>query len=370
MASLLNNGAAMIRSTPLLSAALATLALTAGCATDECADCDLDGAGGKADETHPTSSTGTLTTTLLPGSTAKLVQAYRRDTHTYFTLTPGVAKAFSKGTYCVRTWSEHLVSEPDCTVELEPLVATTYKLGSITFTHGRDEAVFGIDTADARADLHELATSASAIAHPEGTYRFQLGKEPEDLILPYKVVQGAQTDIDVTAIPGMRAIRLLPSTGRVLPDFTGTYPAIPLCAFDTTVYGRCTQLRPYDKPLLIPGGTEEVQVGIKTIESGGTRISPIMRFPAAAGIVDVQMRRIDFNHVMVATSASATQAVPGRVKLEKLGVSAGENDRTLALELPTGYGLDVPPGKYRVSTTYKHPTDGLMTTEVETLDLQ
>lgn len=370
MAPLLNKGAAMMRSTRLLSAALATLAFAAGCATDE-ADTDLgDGAGGKADETHPTSSTGTLTTVLLPGSTAKSVQAYRRDSQTYFTLTPGTAKAFSTGTYCVRTWSDSMVSEPDCTVEMQPLVATTYKLGSITFTHGRDEAVFGIDTDKARADLHGLATSADAMAHPEGTFHFELGKDAGDLVLPYKVVQGAQTDIDVTDIPGLRAVRLLPSTNRVLPDFTGTYPAIELCAFDTTIYGRCTQLRPYDKPLLIPGGTEEVQVGIRTIESAGTRISPIVKFPAAPGIVDVQMRRIDFNHVTVATSASATQAVPGRVKLEKLAVNAGESDRTIARELPTGYGLDVPPGKYRVSTTYKHPTDGLTTTEVEILDLQ
>ncbi len=362
-----------MRSTPLLSSALAALALTTGCATDD-TDADLgdaDGAGGKADETHPTASTGTLTVELAPGSSAKTIQVYRKDagfTPTYFTMTPGVAKGFSTGTYCIVTRSgSAVVSQPDCTVELQALVATTYTLGSISIVHGRDELVFGVDIDDARPDASELAGRLEPFAHPAGTFGLNIGDTYTVLNVPFTVMQGAHTDIDVTQFPGMRAVRMLPSTGRVLPDMPIAQTAPSLCA-NRANYARCSKLRPHDQPVLVPAAYNEATVNMGVYDASSTMRLPIATFPTTPGIVDVQMHRIDLNHVTVATTSTTSQQVVGRVTIQVLAVPGWTGDKILYGILPTGYGIDVPPGKYRVSTTYKHPVDGQTLTEVETFD--
>lgn len=350
----------------ITGAIAATIALGSGCVADECDDCTLDdGAGGKADETHPTASTGTLTVVAPAGTAWSTVQAYKRDGNVFYTLTPGTAKSFATGTYCVRTWVDGDVNDADCTVQLQGLVATTYKLGSIAIVHGRNERVFGFDIA-ASPYNGKLAARQQPTAYAAGTFALHLGRTAGDLDVPFTVAQGAQTTIDVTSLPSMRAVRLLPSTARALPDASGPR-MLPLCTFDT--FQRCGELRADDRPILVPAAKTETWMGLRALDTYGTRIS-VANFPTTPGIVDVQLRRLDFNHVTVTTSATATQTVAGKVQLRMVSNGAGTPiDKVLLADQPTGYGIDVPPGVYAVRTTFTHPVDGSSQYIDETFDL-
>ncbi|MGE3458036.1 MAG: hypothetical protein AB7O24_23180, partial [Kofleriaceae bacterium] len=61
------------------------------------------------------------------------------------------------------------------------------------------------------------------------------------------------------------------------------------------------------------------------------------------------------------------EMVMGRARVDLID---GQTVIPLSDGLPTGYGLDVPPGKYRVTMKFMHPADQALTTIVTDLDLQ
>jgi hypothetical protein len=332
-------------------------------------DCTVDdGAGGKTDETHPTASTGTIKAMLPPVTLAPAtVYGHRLGNIIPFRLEPGVAKGVYPGTYCIDTKVGGAQLQSNCTLAVAAKTAVEAQLGAFTFVHGRDELVFGFDVGHVESTIAALRGQSAAIPHAAGMFVYEMytGHSRQ---LPISVLPLTLTTVDLSAIPSGRAVRLLPSTGRVLPDALPSHPTYKLCVQTTTTDVDCIDYRPSPKGYLMYQGSGQQYVNLTFAPSseGVLRES----FPVS-GTTEIQMKRIDLNHVSVEDIDGTVATVPGKATITATMNAAGiAMNRTMITAQPTGYGVDVPPAVYRVQTTFVHPADGTTITLDETLDLR
>ncbi len=345
--------------------AVVPLLTASACATDsaDCRDCQGDE---HDDETHPTGGdSGALKVVAPPGLTAsgyaaQLKNDPRAPVHT---LTPGSAKPVATGTYCVWTLAYYGGTSnrlsPDCSVVVSALTTTTYELGAMHFSHGRDETVLGFDLQHvAWNKLLPVFNGTNPIVHAAGQHTYQVIDTPALLFpMPVTLSPGVVTKVDITAF-SRRAIRVLPAPNRVLPN-TGNLTA---CTRGAMV-SRCAQISGLAKPLLIYGvdGDDKLQIGATDISS----------FPASTTIKDIQLERIDLNHVDYTMPDGSHRAVAGTATVTMIEGASGPPTGALTVTgLRTGTGLDVPAGVYDVRTSYTDPVTGRAESTTERLDLR
>ena len=353
--------------------ALLVISCLTACATDplaglDCADCD-----GKADGTNPTGHLAGLTVNAPSGTVAAKIFAHRSDSTTVFELQPGFIRGVQGGTYCVYTQVGQVMTRPDCTIAIPQGTNVTYSLGAVTFVHGANELIAGIDipfTSNLCPHPVPLAAISGPIPHPVGSYAYTPCSPIDDTyqykampLISFDVSALATTTVDVTNSASHYAIRLLPSTGRTLPDVTGT-----TLLFETATSAdiplEWTAYAVHDRPLVFFDEPELWWFDRYAGFLAGTEIS--------LGST-VQLRRIDLNHARVTLPDNTVSIVPGTATIE-LVMDANNLAHTNEVVLDnhaTGYGLDVLPGVYRVTTTFLEPTDPPMNVvDVETLDLR
>ncbi|MGE0549336.1 MAG: hypothetical protein AB7R00_19855 [Kofleriaceae bacterium] len=348
-----------------LTSALAVFAVT-GCASDPCPPDDQaciaaqNGDDGKADGTNPSAGTGVLVIES-QGDAPVTLFAQRSDRPKPPTrFEPGVPQTVSPGAYCVWTrlpGAEPFETQKDCTVVVEREQTVTYKLGSVRFVRSRADLIWGIDfpleQSRRTAAANGLLRRTDTVAHAAGDAVYGFGLTGSRL--EFHVDQGESIDVDLTMTTAP-TIRLLPSTGRLLPNLPQDYANY--LRYCVNRYN-CQPYSVADQPLMFVQARPNESLSLRNnIEDGGT---PVMSFPS-----EVQLRRIDLEHVEVQMPTGIETAM-GRARVDLID---GQTVIPLSDGLPTGYGLDVPPGKYRVTTKFMHPADQALTTIVTDLDLQ
>jgi hypothetical protein len=336
---------------------MVVLCLLSACATspnDEYGSC-VNCGDGKADGTDPMGGAGKLVITTPPGAALARLYAHRKDGQTQsIEFQNGVPQVVSSGAYCIST---QLVSgawtQEDCTAMVPAATTTTYALGTVTFVHGINERVWGIDNANGVSIFQQ-----GAIPHGAGTFTYGVGATPS---LPQRTLQlsvtlGQNTNVDVTNIANPVGIRLLPSTNRTLPDVPGTVGGYTMeirysSSYDIVGY---TVL---DVPLLIvpAPGAQSVKVANASYPVPGL------------GVTDVQLKRLDLNDVQVTLADGSMTMVHGTVNIT---ATQGSQNASVAAFVPTGYGLDLPAGTYIVTTAYVNPVTTEHLVDTETITLQ
>jgi hypothetical protein len=111
----------------------------------------------------------------------------------------------------------------------------------------------------------------------------------------------------------------------------------------------------YDASVTPASGTVSYEISVN-----GTR-APLPLAAVGAAPVDFQVGRFDVDHVDVTNADGTHKNVPGLYKVSRLNVD-GTVGYHVASDCKTNSGLDVVPGKYKVSVAYR-VTEGPKTVE-------
>jgi hypothetical protein len=187
------------------------------------------------------------------------------------------------------------------------------------------------------------------------------GLDGDDRTLNFSVAAGANTNLDVTDTAGQRAIRLLPSSNRMLPDLDSVPGMSIQVGAASPAPGQTPDSEPYavpSKPLLvIASPSDDVLVF--------TAAAKFASFAFTPGVQDIPLARLDLNHVRVSLGDGTTAQVPGSVEIQTI-----PNFVLVADSLATGHGLDLPKGNYLVTTSYVHPVTQEQLSTSETIELK
>jgi hypothetical protein len=170
-----------------------------------------------------------------------------------------------------------------------------------------------------------------------------------------KLEAGKITTLDFTRTVGRRTVVLLPPT-RQFPNASchgGTFqePGDTLVLRGYAGNGSSAGAAYFtlDAPLLVgdAGGYSF------TLAFDGGDHAPSIDVPVdLTPGTTIQLGRIDVDDVTLHEPGGATRVVPGSFILDSVDAN-GALTPILACPVPTRHGFDVPPGKYRVLTTYK-----------------
>jgi hypothetical protein len=357
---------------PILIAGLLATAGTAACAevSAYCPENDLacTESDGKLDGTGPGTGTGQLVI-VRRGSAQVAMFARRADgAGPSLAFESGVARPVSPGTYCVSTQPDtsiQFATDADCEVVVEAGQTVRYELGAVNFIRGTGDLVWGIDVPRFTPDVRQpealaLLSKTIRVGHAAGRHSYEYLYQRS---VVFDVVSGETATIDLTATT-KRTIRLHPSTGRTLPDLPRQLqlcrdPGSSCLGFPAAA----------EAPILIieRDNTEpSITIGGHYSRQRHARIS----YPA-----EIHLRRIDLDPVRVELADGSVEMVNGTatiyLDLPGAGIQLlGAESLPYVEAVPTGYGIDVVPGKYHVYTRFVHPVDGALLTIRSDLDLR
>lgn len=333
-----------------------------GCvAEDMAAQPGCTACGGKEDGTNPGGSSGLLTIHLPAGVEPQPISVRNVMGGPHLPLfVSGEGRALSPGRYCVYTAR----TKDDCNVVVEGGARVTYNMGSVTFVRGRPDLVVGIDgwTLEIGLWADKLLSRTGAIPHPMGEFSYEYGRGMGRNV-SFRVAAAANTIVDLTDTTDRRAIRLLPSVGRTLPDSAPS--EIQICLDGSGVSRQCYSHFNPDKPTLFFAAEGEERLSYTWRNSG---FLTQFKFGAVGAPVEVQLRRLDLNHVRVTMPDNSVKVVPGTAYVNSVIPGGGVSG--FYIEEPTGVGFDLPPSAYRVTTKYTHPADGQPWETTEIVDLR
>lgn len=307
----------------------------------------------------PTGGTGQLRVTVPAAAIAPTtkVMARRSDlAGSSFQLTPGVAKAVSPGTYCVYTevtssnpYDVQFTTQSDCTLSVAGGATLDYALGAVKLGRSRDELLLGLDVGTdslyANQGVQRMLKTTTPIAHVPGTFEYTYVSinesswssaqyKPLDSVA-FTVAAGTTSDVDIVDTAGKWGLRVLPATGRALPN-TSSQLSARVAFSDYAVLNSWVDLGSLAKPLLVRAtASANLVVSVPTKQS----------LPLTLPVTDKALARLDVEDVQVAMPDGTTKAARGNVQIG-------------ALSFPTNTGIDLLPGTYTLSIAYDHPADG------------
>jgi hypothetical protein len=343
------------------AALLIGIAAHVGCTQDaaEGAEASVDCDGSKCD--GPGAGTGRLLVNSHGDVPVKIKALRQTDEGSppRFELESGVPMELASGDYCVWTevitgpsdfYPHHKLGE-DCTVVVESRKTTTYELGNVTFTRGTRDLVFGIDMrmypydADDDEEVYKddsrvyFFLKEGAIPHVAGEFDYSYAAFNS---MHIRVEQGVNTSIDLTNPTGAPTVRIRRSTGHTLPD--GATPVF--CVRSESHWGdhRCGAGNSSRSIVFHSSDVDDEEVSLEHNEiwTWGTT-----KFPSV-----VRLKRLNVDHVPVERWDGTIEMVPGEASVWNDATGA-----TLFAHRDTGFGYDVFPGRYRITTEYIHPAD-------------
>lgn len=315
----------------------------------------------------PTGGSAEIEVSVPTGTISAKIFARRKDgAGTAVELTAGAAKAVSPGAYCVWTrvtggnpYDFLFETQSDCNVTVTAGAKLVYALGAVSFTRARDELVFGLDVAHDQyvsdAARRMLATKG-AIPHVPGAFEYTYVSTPDGYgssrtvpldAYAFTVAASATASVDLLDTTGRFGARVLPATGRALPNAeTGIDARVGTGPY--TMTKGWADIARLGKPLLIRAkASAQVFVSLPTAQS----------FALTQPVTDRPLGRLEIEDVQIAMPGGAAKTARGTAKIG-------------SLTLPTGTGVDLLPGKYDLTVSYVHPADGATIVDTYAADVQ
>jgi hypothetical protein len=316
----------------------------------------------------PSVGAALLTVTVPPGtdlSSSRILARPAGSSGAILSLKPGESKAVSAGTLCL--WTEGLNPArkmSEACISLAEGSAQTYRLGSVQFVRSTNDFIYGLDGVRAGLgyeppdpdQIRALLSHTEQLAHVPGTFAYRAAALG---VFEISVEADKNTVFDVSSLIGQGAIRLLPPASRSLPDHGSGINGIE--GLDLVYGGRHWSgvHYPYfvamQQPVAFIGwsGFAPLRLGPVSKPLGNYNIE----FPPPGTIKEIQLQRLDVADVQMTLPDGTKQSVKGKVTIQYQNPADGLY-HLLGKNMNTGYGVDLPPGRYRIYIFYTSPLDG------------
>ncbi len=279
----------------------------------------------------------------------------------------------ASGTYCLTLVtteynSTATVSDKfqDCTIQVSPKQTTTYPLSVVTFKKGAT-VTLGVDPVDAFTSTMILSSLKGGdgktttfgdsyginAVRPAGNYHYAFGLFDG---VDGKVAAGAVQAVDVSSLAQRRSLVVTASV-PTFPSYNGNQTAqLVVKAVKGAAFAQVGFHVPYGTGAVLVGEYDDhTPVGTYTLELNGDYLEVALSATAGAASTAFAVQRIDVDDVAVDRDDGSTVATSGTYAIDRVMTGAGGATvyKNIVQRAPTKTGVDVFPGSYRITTTYR-----------------
>lgn len=316
----------------------------------------------------PTGGTGQIKVTVPAAASATKVIVRRQEGGSSLELTSGVAKAVAPGKYCLYTrvtgtnpYDVQFETQSDCSLVVAAGATVDYALGAVQFERSRDELLLGLDVGRdslyANESVRRMMRTTAPVAHARGTFEYTYVSIKDGAwssaqwktldSISFSVTGGATAMVDLVDTTDRWGVRIVPATGRALPNTTSRIDARVQWS-DYAVLDAWFDLGSLAKPLLVRA---------KALSNVRVNTPAVQTFALTQPVSDKKLARLDVEHAQITMADGSTKTASGTVTIG-------------AFTFPTGTGVDLLPGTYDIAIAYAHPADNSPVTTNVTADLQ